>query len=169
MPATLPVIAIRPAVREDIALILAFIRELADYEKLAHEVVAHEAGLAMQLFGERPRAEVLIAEVDGESAGFALFFHNFSTLVGKPGLYLEDLFVRPAFRGLGLGKRLMLRLAQIAVERDCGRFECSVLDWNTPAIDFYRSLGAVGMDDWTVQRVSGDALRALAAQDMAER
>jgi GNAT superfamily N-acetyltransferase len=169
MAATLPVVAIRTAIREDIALILDFIRELADYEKLAHEVVADEAGLTMQLFGERPRAEVLIAEVDGESAGFALFFHNFSTFLGKPGLYLEDLFVRPAFRGLGLGKRLMVRLAQIAVERDCGRFEWSVLDWNAPAIDFYRGLGAVGMDDWTVQRVSGDALRALAAQDMAER
>jgi GNAT superfamily N-acetyltransferase len=168
MAATLPVIVIRAAVREDTALILAFIRELADYEKLAHEVVADEAGLAMQLFGERPRAEVLIAEVDGESAGFALFFHNFSTFVGKPGLYLEDLFVRPAFRGLGLGKRLMVRLAQIAVERDCGRFEWWVLDWNAPAIAFYRRLGAIGMDDWTVQRVSGDALRALAGADPGE-
>jgi GNAT superfamily N-acetyltransferase len=164
MATTLPVIAIRAAVREDTALILAFIRDLAEYEKLAHEAVADEAGLALQLFGERPRAEVLIAEVDGRPAGFALFFHNFSTFVGKPGLYLEDLFVRPAFRSLGLGKRLMLRLAQIAVERDCGRFEWSVLDWNTPAIDFYRSLGAIGMEEWTVQRVSGDALRALAAR-----
>ena len=158
-----PVIAIRPAVPADAGLILAFIRELGEYEKLSHEVVADEAGLAAQLFGERPRAEVLIAEVDGAAAGFALFFHNFSTFVGKPGLYLEDLFVRPAFRGQGLGKRLMVRLARIAVERDCGRFEWSVLDWNTPAIDFYRSLGATGMDEWTVQRVSGDALRALAA------
>ena len=158
-----PVIAIRPAVPADAGLILAFIRELGEYEKLSHEVVADEAGLAAQLFGERPRAEVLIAEVDGTAAGFALFFHNFSTFVGKPGLYLEDLFVRPAFRGQGLGKRLMVRLARIAVERDCGRFEWSVLDWNTPAIDFYRSLGATGMDEWTVQRVSGDALRALAA------
>ena len=158
-----PIIAIRPAVPADAGLILAFIRELGEYEKLSHEVVADEAGLAAQLFGERPRAEVLIAEVDGAAAGFALFFHNFSTFVGKPGLYLEDLFVRPAFRGQGLGKRLMVRLARIAVERDCGRFEWSVLDWNTPAIDFYRSLGATGMDEWTVQRVSGDALRALAA------
>ena len=159
-----PIFAIRPAVAADIGLILGFIRELAEYEKLAHEVVTDEAGLAAQLFGERPYAEVLIAEVDGTPAGFALFFHNFSTFVGKPGLYLEDLFVRPTFRGLGLGKRLMLRLAQIAIERDCGRFEWSVLDWNTPAIDFYRSLGAVGMDEWTMQRVSGDALRALAAK-----
>ncbi len=157
-----PVIAIRPAVAADAGLILAFIRELGEYEKLSHEVVADEAGLAAQLFGERPRAEVLIAEVDGTAAGFALFFHNFSTFLGKPGLYLEDLFVRPAFRGHGLGKRLMVRLARIAVERDCGRFEWSVLDWNTPAIDFYRSLGATGMDEWTVQRVSGDALQALA-------
>jgi GNAT superfamily N-acetyltransferase len=163
-----PVIAIRPAVRQDAGLILAFIRELAEYEKLSHEAIVDEAGLELQLFGEHPRAEVLIAEVDGTSAGFALFFHNFSTFVGKPGLYLEDLFVRPAFRGHGLGKQLMVRLAQIAVERGCGRFEWSVLDWNTPAIDFYRSLGAVGMDDWTVQRVSGDALHALAATHPAE-
>ncbi len=167
MTAPSPAIVIRPAVREDAGRILAFIRELAEYEKLAHEAVADEAGLARQLFGPTPRAEVLIAEVDGEAAGFALFFHNFSTFVGKPGLYLEDLFVRPQHRGLGLGKRLMARLAKLAVERDCGRFEWSVLDWNTPAIDFYRSLGAVGMGDWTVQRVVGDALAALAAQDAA--
>ncbi len=157
-----PVIAIRPAVREDVGAILGFIRELAEYEKLAHEAVADETGLAAQLFGPRPYAEVLIAEVEGTPAGFALFFHNFSTFLGKPGLYLEDLYVQPAFRKLGLGKQLMTRLAQIAVERDCGRFEWSVLDWNTPAIDFYRRLGAVGMDEWTVQRVSGDTLRALA-------
>ena len=165
MTAPSPAIAIRPAVREDTGRILAFIRELAEYEQLAHEAVADEAGLARQLFGDTPRAEVLIAEVDGEAAGFALFFHNFSTFVGKPGLYLEDLFVRPQYRGLGLGKRLMVRLAKIAQDRDCGRFEWSVLDWNTPAIDFYRSLGAVGMDAWTVQRVTGDALATLAAQD----
>ena len=165
MTAPSPAIAIRPAVREDTGRILAFIRELAEYEQLAHEAVADEAGLARQLFGDTPRAEVLIAEVDGEAAGFALFFHNFSTFVGKPGLYLEDLFVRPQYRGLGLGKRLMVRLAKIAQDRDCGRFEWSVLDWNTPAIDFYRTLGAVGMDEWTGQRVTGDALTALAAQD----
>ena len=169
MIAAQPVIAIRPAVAADAGLILAFIRELAEYEQLAHEVVADEAGLAAQLFGEHPRAEVLIAEVDGTAAGFALFFHNFSTFLGKPGLYLEDLFVRPAFRGHGLGKRLMVRLAQIALERDCGRFEWWVLDWNSPAIDFYRSLGAVGMDEWTVQRVSGDALKALAAAHPDQR
>lgn len=165
MTAPSPAIAIRPAVREDTGRILAFIRELAEYERLAHEAVADEAGLAHQLFGDTPRAEVLIAEVDGEAAGFALFFHNFSTFLGKPGLYLEDLFVRPQYRGLGLGKRLMVRLAKIALDRDCGRFEWSVLDWNTPAIDFYRGLGAVGMDAWTVQRMTGDALGALAAQD----
>lgn len=160
-------ILIRPGTRRDTGPILALIRELAEYEKLAHEVVADEAGLADRLFGPQPYAETLIAEVDGEAVGFALFFHNFSTFVGKPGLYLEDLFVRPAFRGLGLGKRLMTRLARIALERDCGRFEWSVLDWNTPAIDFYRSLGAIGMDEWTVQRVSGESLRQLAAQDPA--
>lgn len=165
MTTAAPAIVVRPAVREDAGQILAFIRELAEYEKLAHEVVADEAGLAARLFGERPYAEALIAEVDGAPAGFALFFHNFSTFVGKPGLYLEDVFVRPQYRGLGLGKRLMVRLAKIALERDCGRFEWSVLDWNQPAIDFYRSLGAVGMDEWTVQRVTGDALQALAAQD----
>ncbi len=166
MTSAQPVIVIRPAVATDAGLILAFVRELAEYEKLSHEVVTDEAGLAAQLFSEHPHAEVLIAEVDGAPAGFALFFHNFSTFVGKPGLYLEDLFVRPTFRGLGLGKRLMVRLAQIAVERDCGRFEWSVLDWNTPAIDFYRSLGAVGKDEWTVQRVSGDALQTLAAHSI---
>ena len=160
-----PVITLRPAAATDIPHILAFIRELADYEKLSHEAVADEAGLAAQLFGATPRAEVLIAEVDGESAGFALFFHNFSTFLGKPGLYLEDLFVRPAFRGSGLGRHLMASLARIAVQRDCGRFEWSVLDWNAPAIGFYRTLGAVGMDEWTVQRLEGEALHALASHD----
>ena len=154
---------LRPAARDDVGQILSFIRELAEYEKLAHEAVADEATLAAQLFGERPAAEVVIAEVDGQPAGFALFFHNFSTFLGQRGLYLEDLFVRPQFRGLGLGRRLMAHLAKLAVERDCGRFEWSVLDWNEPAIRFYRSLGAVGLEEWTVQRVTGAALRALAA------
>jgi GNAT superfamily N-acetyltransferase len=157
-----PRLHLRPATPDDIALILALIAELAEYEKLAHEAVATASSLQRDLFGPRPHAEVLIAEADGEPAGFALFFHNYSTFLGQPGLYLEDLFVRPRFRGLGLGKRLMQALARIALERGCGRFEWSVLDWNTPAIDFYRSLGAVGMDEWTVQRVSGEALRALA-------
>lgn len=158
-------IHLRFANTADITHILAFIRELGEYEKLADEVVADEAGLATQLFGERPAAEVVIAEVDGQPAGFALFFHNFSTFLGQRGLYLEDLFVRPQFRGLGLGKRIMVHLAKLAVERDCGRFEWSVLDWNAPAIAFYRELGASPMDEWTVQRVSGDALKALAARD----
>lgn len=153
---------LRPASVADAGLILAFIRELAEYEKLAHEAVADEATLAKQLFGEHPAAEVVIAEVDGQPAGFALFFHNFSTFLGQRGLYLEDLFVRPQYRGLGLGKRLMVHLARLALERDCGRFEWSVLDWNESAIRFYRSLGATGLDEWTVQRVSGDALRTLA-------
>ena len=165
MAASIPYIHLRPATAADIPHILAFIRELGEYEKLAHEVVANEATLAAQLFGARPAAEVIIAEVDGHPAGFALFFHNFSTFLGQRGLYLEDLFVRPRFRGLGLGKRLMVRLARLAVERDCGRFEWSVLDLNTPAIDFYRSLGAVGLEEWTVQRMTGQALVALAARD----
>ena len=163
-----PTIHLRQAQVADTQQILAFVRELAEYEKLAHEAVADEATLAAQLFGDSPAAEVVIAEVDGQPAGFALFFHNFSTFLGKRGLYLEDLFVRPQFRGLGLGRRLMVHLAQLAVERDCGRFEWSVLDWNTPAIDFYRELGASPLDEWTVQRVTGDALRALAARGHRE-
>lgn len=166
--ARIPVISLRPASAADTPQILCFIRELGEYEKLAHEAVAEESTLAAQLFGDKPAAEVIIAEVDGQPAGFALFFHNFSTFVGKRGLYLEDLFVRPQFRGMGLGLRLMTRLARIAVERDCGRFEWSVLDWNTPAIDFYRGLGAKPLDEWTVQRVSGPALVALAGRDRGD-
>ncbi len=157
--------ALRPATREDVPHILAFIRELAEYERLSHEVVATEDILARQLFGPRPAAEVVIAEVDGAPAGFALFFPSFSTFLGVPGLYLEDLFVRPRFRGAGVGRQLMIHLAKLAVERGYGRFEWSVLDWNEPAIRFYRSLGALGQDEWTVQRVSGAALHALAASD----
>ena len=160
-----PTITLRAATRADIPQILAFIRGLAEYEKLAHEAVATPALLERHLFGDRPAAEVVIAEADGEPAGFALFFHSFSTFLGQPGLYLEDLFVLPSHRGLGLGKRLMVHLARLAVERGCGRFEWSVLDWNTPAIDFYRRLGAIGLEEWTVQRVSGEALHTLAAQD----
>lgn len=161
---TKPSIALRPATRADIPQILAFIRDLAEYEKLAHEAVATEAQLEAHLFGERPYAEVVIAEVDARPAGFALFFHNYSTFTGQPGIYLEDLFVRPQYRGLGVGKRLIVELARIAVERHCTRFEWSVLDWNEPAINFYRSLGAKPQDEWTVQRVSGEALLNLAAQ-----
>ena len=162
---TTPAIRLRAARLSDTAHILDFIRELAEYEKLAHEAVADEATLAAQLFCDHPAAEVVIAEVGGQPAGFALFFHNFSTFLGQRGLYLEDLFVRPQFRGLGLGRRLMVHLAGLAVERDCGRFEWSVLDWNAPAIAFYRQLGALPLDEWTVQRVSGDALKVLAARD----
>ncbi|TCT23476.1 ribosomal protein S18 acetylase RimI-like enzyme [Thermomonas haemolytica] len=158
-------ITIRPATIDDVPLIRQLIAELADYEKLAHAAVATDDDLRAQLFGAHPAAEVLIGEVDGEPAGFALFFHNFSTFLGKRGLYLEDLYVRPAFRGAGLGRHLMAALARIAVQRDCGRFEWSVLDWNQPAIDFYRRLGATGMDEWTVQRLEGAALHALAARD----
>jgi GNAT superfamily N-acetyltransferase len=160
-----PLLSIRPATADDVRLIAQLIRELAEYERLADAAVATEDALREQLFGERPAAEVLITEADGEPAGFALFFHTFSTFLGKRGLYLEDLFVRPEFRGLGLGKHLMAALARIAVQRDCGRFEWSVLDWNAPSIAFYRKLGAVGMDEWTVQRLEGDALHALASHD----
>lgn len=160
-----PAITLRPATRADIPQILDFIRGLAEYEKLAHEAVATPALLETHLFGERPAAEVVIAEADGVPVGFALFFHSFSTFLGQPGLYLEDLFVLPGHRGLGIGRRLMVHLAQLAVARGCGRFEWSVLDWNEPAIRLYRSLGAVGLDEWTVQRVTGDALQALARSD----
>lgn len=159
------VLSIRPATPGDVSLILQLIHELAEYEQLADTVKATADSLHLQLFGQRPVAEVLIGEVDGTAAGFALFFHNFSTFTGKRGLYLEDIFVRPAFRGAGLGKQLMAALARIAVQRDCARFEWSVLDWNTPSIAFYRSLGAIGMDEWTVQRLDGAALHALAARD----
>ncbi len=154
---------IRTATIDDVPTVLAFIRELADYERLAHEVVADEAALRATLFGPRPGAEVLIAE-DPEPVGFALFFTSYSTFLGKPGLYLEDLFVRPAARGRGVGLALMAACAKLAVERDYGRFEWSVLDWNEPALGFYRKLGAVAMTEWTVQRLTGDALRALAAR-----
>jgi len=157
-----PGVSLRWATPEDTGLILALVRELALYEREPDAVRADEATLAAQLFGERPAAEVVIAQVDGQPAGFALFFHNFSTWLGKRGLYLEDLFVRPEFRGRGVGQVLMGFLARLAVERDCGRFEWSVLDWNTPALDFYRRLDAVPMDEWTVQRLTGPALQALA-------
>ena len=156
-------IVLRPARPGDVPLVLALIRELADYERLSDAVVADETLLADALFGDAPAAEVVIAEVDGAPAGFALFFQTFSTFLGRRGLYLEDLFVRPAYRGRGLGRRLMAHLAALAVARGCGRFEWTVLDWNAPAIGFYRALGAVGQDEWTVQRLDGVALRALAS------
>lgn len=156
-------IIIREAKADDIGVIHDFILALADYERLAHAVKADRATLARYLFGPRPMAEVLIAEHEGAPVGFALFFHNFSTFEGRPGLYLEDLFVLPDARGLGAGKALLARLAALAIARDCARLEWSVLDWNAPSIAFYRSLGATPMEGWTVQRVDGDTLAALAA------
>ena len=156
-------VSIRPATPADLPLIAQLIRDLADYEKLLHEVRFDEAVLGQKLFGNRPYAEVVIGEIDGAAQGFALFFHNFSTFEGKPGIYLEDLFVRPAARGTGLGKALLSHLAMLAVERDCARLEWSVLDWNSPAIGFYQKLGARLMDEWTVMRVDGPALQQLGA------
>ncbi len=155
-------IRIQPAAEADVPLILSFIRELGEYEHLSHEVVATEQDLRATLFCQRPVAEVLLAYVDAEPVGFALFFHSYSTFVGKPGIYLEDLFVRPQARGQNIGKRLLAHVAQLAVERRCGRLEWAVLDWNEPAIGFYRRLGAVAMDDWTTYRVTGAALQDLA-------
>jgi len=155
-------LSIRPAGEGDVALILRFIEKLAEYEKLSHQVVATEAVLREHLFGARARAEVILAYWGGEPAGFALFFHNFSTFLARPGIYLEDLFVEPEQRGKGIGKALLARLAQIAVERGCGRMEWAVLDWNQPSIDFYRSLGAEPRDEWTVYRLSGETLERLA-------
>ena len=156
-------ISIRSATRADLRLIGQLIRDLAEYEKLAHEVRFDEAVLGEKLFGVRPYAEVVIGELDGAAQGFALFFHNFSTFEGRPGIYLEDLYVREAARGSGLGKALLTHLAALAVERDCARLEWSVLDWNEPAIGFYRLLGARAMDEWTGMRLDGAALGALGA------
>jgi len=155
-------LSIRPATRADIGLIADLIRALAEYEKLAHEVRFDEETLGLKLFGPRPYAEVVIGEVDGMAQGFALFFHNFSTFEGKPGIYLEDLFVKPEARGSGLGKGLLAHLAALAVERDCARLEWSVLDWNEPAVRFYRAIGATAMSEWTTQRLTGAALEKLA-------
>ena len=155
---------IDPATEQDIRLILKFIRGLAEYEKLAHECVATEADIKKTLFGERRYAEVVIARYDNVPAGFALFFHNYSTFLAKPGIYLEDLFVLPEYRGKGIGKALLVHLAKLAKERNCGRFEWWVLDWNEPSINFYKKLGAVAMDEWTVFRVAGEALEKLAGE-----
>lgn len=156
-------ISIRPASAADLPLIAQLIRDLAEYERLAHEVRFDDEVLRTKLFGPRPYAEVVIGEIDGHPQGFALFFHNFSTFEGRPGIYLEDLFVRPEARGSGLGKALLSHLATLAVERDCARLEWSVLDWNEPAIGFYKKLGARLMDEWTVMRVDGQALAQLGA------
>ena len=154
----------RFAVREDTPLILQMIRELADYEKLLDEVVATEPVLEEWLF-DRQKAEVLFAVLEGREVGFALFFHNFSTFLGRAGLYLEDLFVLPEYRGRGVGKAILRRLAALAVERGCGRLEWWCLDWNTPSIAFYRALGAEPMSDWTVYRITGQTLQDLAGEE----
>lgn len=156
--AAAPAFVIRAATRADVPLVLQFIHELAEYERLADEVTATAATLEQTLFGARPAAEVLLGFFGDEPAAFAVFFQNFSTFLGRPGLYLEDLFVRPAFRRRGCGRALLLHLARLANERGCGRFEWSVLDWNQPAIEFYRSLGAAPLSDWTVFRLTGEAL-----------
>ena len=156
-----PDLCFRFASRADVPILLTLIRELADFEKLRDQVTADEATLGEELFGRRRVAEAVIAELSNQPVGFAVFFHNFSTFLGRSGLYLEDLYVRPHARRVGIGRAMISFVAKIAVERRCGRFEWSVLDWNTRAIDFYRSLGAVPMDEWTVQRVTGPALERL--------
>jgi GNAT superfamily N-acetyltransferase len=159
-----PGLDIAAATAADVPLILSLINELADYEKLRHEVIATEGSLHEALFGTRPSAEAVIARVEGEPAGFALYFHNFSTFLGKRGLYLEDLFVRPSYRGRAIGKSLLSYLAALAIRRDCGRFEWAVLDWNRPARDFYEGLGAQPKSDWIIHRITDDALRRLAGE-----
>jgi GNAT superfamily N-acetyltransferase len=157
-------ITVRPATHNDLPQVLAFIRELAVYEHLEHQVVATEADLAAALFGSRPYAEVVLACLDDTPVGFALFFHNFSTFLGKPGIYLEDLFVRPEARGLGVGKHLIAWLAHTTLERGCARLDWAVLDWNKPSIGFYLRLGAVAQDEWTTFRLTGAALERLAGR-----
>ncbi len=158
----MPDLHIRSATEADVPLILQFIRDLAIYEKLEHKVIATEEAIRRTLFGNPRFAEVVFAEVDGEEAGFALFFHNYSTFLGQPGIYLEDLFVKEEMRGRGIGKALLAYLARLAKERGCGRLEWAVLDWNTPSINFYKSLGAVPLSDWIVFRLTGEALEKLA-------
>jgi GNAT superfamily N-acetyltransferase len=155
---------IKPATIEDVPLILDFIKALAKYEKLAHEVVATEEILRETLFGKHAHAEVVIGYLDNKPVSFALFFHNFSTFLGRSGIYLEDLFVKPEARGLGIGQKKLAYLAKLAKERKCGRLEWWVLDWNESAINFYKKLGAIPMDEWTVFRVTGEALDKLAQQ-----
>jgi len=155
-------LSIRNAQVSDVVNILRFIRELADFEKLSHQVIADETQLEKTLFADDAVAKVLIAELNGEAVGFALYFYNYSTFLARPGIYLEDLYVTPAARGKKVGKHLLKKLAKIAVAENCGRVEWSVLDWNQSAIDFYRSVGAVGMEEWTVQRLDGDALTLFA-------
>ncbi len=158
---TIPACQISPASPGDVPDVLAMVRELAEFEHLLHEVVATEERITEALFGPKPFVEVLIARVGSDIAGFALFFHNYSTFMGRPGIYLEDLYVRPAYRGHGCGKALLAHVARLAVERGCGRFEWSVLDWNQRAVDFYQALGARPMNDWTIMRVTGEALEKM--------
>jgi GNAT superfamily N-acetyltransferase len=160
----MPAFRIEPATESDVPVILRLIKGIAEYEELSHEVVATEVRIRASLFGPRPAAEVILAYADAEPVGFAVFFHNFSTFLGRPGMYLEDLFVQPAWRKQGLGRLLIAHVAKIAVERECGRMEWAVLDWNEPAIQFYRNLGARGMHEWTVFRLTGPELHALAEQ-----
>jgi GNAT superfamily N-acetyltransferase len=162
MSAAVDSITIRPAVRADVPLVLEFVAELAAYEHLADQVIATEADLSAALFGPRPYAEVVFACLEGQPVGFALFFHNFSTFLGKPGIYLEDLFVRPCARGRGVGRRLLAWLAQTTLARGGARLDWAVLDWNTPSIGFYQSLGAVGLREWDTYRLTGAALEDLA-------
>ncbi len=157
-------LTITAATPGDVPTIAGLIKALAEYERLAHEVVADDASIHRSLFGDRPVAEAAIARVGETTVGFALFFHNYSTFLGRPGIYLEDLFVLPEYRGHGYGRALLSHLARIAVGRQCGRMEWSVLKWNTPAIGFYESLGAKPMDEWTVYRLTGDALARTASQ-----
>lgn len=152
---------IRKAEAKDIAVLISLVKELADYEKLTHEMTATEEDFTKYLFGDDAFVEALIAEYNGVNIGFALYFHNFSTFLGKPGLYLEDLYIKPEFRGKGFGKKLIVELAKIAVKRNCGRFEWSVLDWNESALEFYKSLGAELKKEWIINRVSGEALLKL--------
>ena len=156
-----PELTLTMATEQDLPQILGFIKALAEYERLADAVVATEEGLRRSLFGPRPYAECVIARLNGEPAGFALFFHNFSTFLAQPGIYLEDLFVNPEFRGRGVGRALLRHLARLTRERNCGRLEWSVLDWNAPSVRFYRSLGAVPMEEWTTYRVAGEALERM--------
>jgi GNAT superfamily N-acetyltransferase len=162
-------LSIRPATPEDIPLILQFIRELAEYEHAPEQAIARPEDLLRDGWGTQPKFRVLIAEWDGEPAGFALFFYNYSTWQGRPGLYLEDLFVRPAFRGRGIGKALLVELAKIAVKENCGRFQWQVLDWNQPSIDFYEALGARKLAEWLTMRVEGEALEKLAEADVTTK
>ena len=160
-------ITITPATPEDVPALFQLVTALADYEKLTHEVIGTPEQLAQHLFGDRPYAEAILARVESKPVGFALFFHNFSTFLMKPGIYLEDLFVMPDYRGYGIGKALLRALGQLAVERDCGRLEWMVLDWNEPAIAFYKRMGAEIKVEWELCRVTGDALNQLADGDVS--